>query len=195
MSTPASSTHRVAVLCVRRDSIYRTLPGCDVYDVDRDARTFPGGLPVIAHPPCRSWGRLRAFANHDPAEHALGPWAVAQVRRWGGVLEHPAWSTLWSSEHLPLPGECSSAAGWTLDIDQHWFGHRAQKRTWLYIVGCQPSDIPPLPLRFEPVTHCVGTTRGRVPFPEITKAEREHTPAAFAVWLFQLAARCIPPAM
>lgn len=53
----------VAVLFARADSIYKGLPGVDVYDADRDARTFPGGCPVVAHPPCRAWavsGRLRS---------------------------------------------------------------------------------------------------------------------------------------
>lgn len=185
----------VAVLCARRDSYYRQLPTCDVYTIDRDARSFPGGLQVIAHPPCRSWGRLRTFANYNEAEHQLGPFAVTQVRRWGGVLEHPAWSTLWPAAGLPRPGERDTFAGWTLDVDQHWWGHRARKHSWLYIVGCNPRDIPPLPLRFEPVTHVVGTTRGRLKLPEITKAEREHSPPAFAEWLVELASRCIPPAV
>ena len=26
-------------------------------------------------------------------------------------------------------------------------GHRAQKKTLLYIVGCEPGDIPPMPLQ------------------------------------------------
>lgn len=53
----------VAVLFARQDSTYKALSGVDVYDIDRDARTFQGGMPVVAHPPCRAWGRLRAFAN------------------------------------------------------------------------------------------------------------------------------------
>lgn len=74
----------VAVLFARSDSNYKTMPGCDVYDIDRDARTFAGGLPVIGHPPCRAWGRLRQFAKVRPDEKALAPWAVEQVRAWGG---------------------------------------------------------------------------------------------------------------
>ena len=36
-------------------SIYKTMPGVDAYDRLRDALTFSGGMPVIAHPPCRAW--------------------------------------------------------------------------------------------------------------------------------------------
>jgi len=79
----------VAVLFARSDSVYKSLPGCDVYDIDRDAMTFEGGMPVIAHPPCRSWGRLAHRANPRPGERKLALWAVDQVRQWGGY-----WSIL-----------------------------------------------------------------------------------------------------
>lgn len=94
-----------AVLFVERNSIYKTFPGLDCYDEDRDARTFPGGMPVIAHPPCRLWGRLRSFSTAPESEKDLARFAVAMVRQWGGVLEHPAHSTLWKDRGLPLPGD------------------------------------------------------------------------------------------
>ncbi|MWL55341.1 hypothetical protein GQL84_23735, partial [Escherichia coli] len=62
------------------------MPECDVFDIERDARTFAGGMPVVAHPPCRAWGRLRKFAKPRPDEKALALFAVAQVRAFGGVL-------------------------------------------------------------------------------------------------------------
>ena len=125
----------VAVLFARRDSIYKSIDGCDVYDADRDALTWPGGMPVVAHPPCRGWGRLRHFARPAEFELALGPWAVDQVRRHGGVLEHPAYSQLWLYCALPAPGATDTVGGWTLPIWQSWFGHRADKATWHYTVG------------------------------------------------------------
>lgn len=93
----------VAVLFARADSVYKTLPGCDVYDMERDARIYDGPHPVVAHPPCRSWGRLRAFASPRPDERNLARLAVAMVREFGGVLEHPAGSTLWAAQSLPPP--------------------------------------------------------------------------------------------
>lgn len=54
----------VAVLFARRDSIYKLMPWANVYDDQRDALTWPGGTPVIAHPPCREWGRLYAMVLH-----------------------------------------------------------------------------------------------------------------------------------
>lgn len=93
----------VAVLFARSDSIYKDMDGVDVFDAERDARTWQGGCPLVAHPPCRAWGRLRSFANPRPDEKNLARLAVALVREFGGVLEHPAGSTLWPSQKLPPP--------------------------------------------------------------------------------------------
>lgn len=40
---------QVAVLFARADSHYKELPDCDVYDMTRDARTYDGPHPVVAH--------------------------------------------------------------------------------------------------------------------------------------------------
>lgn len=180
----------VAVLFARTDSVYKTLPQCDVYDIERDARTWPGGCPVVAHPPCRAWGVLRQFAKPRDDEKALAPWAVEQVRTWGGVLEHPERSTLWPNVGLPEPGQRDEFGGWTLVIHQHWWGHRAQKPTRLYIVGCPGSDIPEIPLVLGRATHCIRPTKSYPRLPSVTKPEREHTPEALARWLVDLASRC-----
>lgn len=79
----------VAILFARQDSIYKTLPGVEVYDKERNAHTFQGGCPVVAHPPCRGWGRLRAFAKPEPGELDLAIWAIDQVRKWGGGTGAP----------------------------------------------------------------------------------------------------------
>lgn len=181
----------VAVLFARADSIYKGLPGVDVYDADRDARTFPGGCPVVAHPPCRAWGRLRAFAKPRPDEMNLGRLAVALVREFGGVLEHPAGSTLWAAQMLPKPGgPPDQRGGWTLDAPQRWWGHKAEKASWFYVVGARPSDIPPLPLLLGEAEYVVQSRMRHDYRPHITKAEREHTPPALAEWLVELARRC-----
>ena len=77
----------VAVLYARPNSIYKRLEAADVWDMERDARCWPGGAPVVAHPPCRAWGRLRHFAKPRPDEKGLALHAVAAVREHGGVLE------------------------------------------------------------------------------------------------------------
>ena len=135
----------VAVLFARADSTYKALPDVEVFDMERDARTYDGPWPVVAHPPCRAWGRLRTFANPRPDERNLARLAVALVREFGGVLEHPASSTLWPAQKLPDPGQRDGYGGWTLPIVQQWWGHKAEKKTLLYIVGCEPACVPPLP--------------------------------------------------
>ncbi len=187
---------KVAVLFARTDSNYKRIPGCDVYDETRDARTFAGGLPVVAHPPCRAWGSLRHFAKPAPGEMDLAPWAVEQVRRCGGVLEHPAASRLWPACGLPESGRVYAWGGFTMAIDQDWFGHRAEKRTKLYIVGCTPAQVPAFPLRLEEPTHVVspwsGLRAGMPGYrPQISKAEREHTPPLLAAWMVKLASRTL----
>ena len=96
---------QVAVLFARADSIYKTMPGCDVWDMDRDARKFPGGMPIVGHPPCRAWGQLRHLAVVKPRadEKALAPWCIQKIRENGGVLEHPKGSSLWPVLGLPEP--------------------------------------------------------------------------------------------
>ncbi|MCL1888315.1 MAG: hypothetical protein FWF96_05545, partial [Kiritimatiellaeota bacterium] len=83
----------VAVLCVAPRSHYKKIPGCDCYDAKRDAFNFPGWLPVVAHPPCRSWSRMRHFVKGNCArERELAARCVEWVRKFGGVLDHPAYS-------------------------------------------------------------------------------------------------------
>lgn len=183
----------VAVLFARVDSHYKTLPGVEVYDMERDARTYDGPWPVVAHPPCRAWATLRHHAKPRPDERNLGRLAVALVREFGGVLEHPHRTTLWKAQGLPAVGACDVFGGFTLVIDQNWWGHRAQKRTRLYVVGCRPADVPAMPLRLGEATHTVGLWSGRDKAtcrPSIAKHEYESTPPELAAWLVELARRC-----
>ena len=180
----------VTVLFARADSVYKGIPGVDVWDEARDARRWPGGGPAVAHPPCRAWGRLRAFANPAPHEKDLARFAVAQVREWGGVLEHPAGSTLWSDQSLPRPGQRDGHGGWTFAAPQKWWGHKAEKASWFYIVGCDPGDIPDVPLVLGDAAYVVQTRKRQDYRPHITKAEREHTPPELAHWIVDLARRC-----
>ena len=125
-------------------------------------------------------------------ERALAIMAVRHVQRFGGVLEHPAESTLWAHMGLPLPGRAPDQyGGWTAQIRQCDWGHKAEKLTWLYIVGVHPDALPELPPPSEPI----GVIKPQRGVPRdgrkiVTKAEREHTPPALARWLVDLAARC-----
>lgn len=189
----------VAALYVRADSVYKSMPNVDAWDESRDARQYSGPHPVVAHPPCRLWGCLKHFSTAPVAEKALAHCAVKAVREFGGILEHPRGSSLWREAHLPPPGEIDQWGGHSIMVEQFWWGHKAEKKTLLYIVGCPIGELPTMPVRFGEPTHVIarpGRTRkklkpgsaGRKPW--VSKAEREHTPPAFAAWLVELARRC-----
>jgi hypothetical protein len=176
---------RVAALFVRRDSVYAELAQ-ECFDIDRDARTYAGPWPVVAHPPCRAWGRLRHLAKPRHDERELARFAVDAVRRWGGVLEHPHGSRLWPEAALPLPyAPLDAWGGWSLLVRQQWFGHPAPKPTLLYIVGRPRLSVTDLLRRPGALLRRPGGATQR-----LSAADRERTPPAFAAWLCELAAGC-----
>ena len=174
----------VAVLCVTPRSHYKKMAGCDCYDAARNAFTFPGGLPVVAHPPCRSWSRMRHFVKADVRiERELAYRCIDWVREFGGVLEHPKKSTLWLHCRLPLPCEKPDKyGGFSIELDQHSFGHKTTKSTWLYICGIDRAAVPEIPLNFNPVR--------KHQWEHLSMNQRRATPPAFASWLVELARRC-----
>lgn len=100
----------VAALFVERNGAYYGLPNVDPWDVERDARQYAGPHPVVAHPPCERWGRFWFGGTHKGSKrYALGDdggcfsAALAAVRRWGGVLEHPEGSHAWAAHGLMTP--------------------------------------------------------------------------------------------
>lgn len=191
----------IAALYVDARGPYPKLGDVDVWDAERDARRFPGPGPIVAHPPCSAYGRLSHISNRPEDEAALGPLAVAQVRRYGGVLEHPWRSALWDFMHLPRPGEFPDEhGGWCVQVDQCEWGHPARKTTWLYLVGVPASalEAPPMPGR-KPTHWASGgrqhegtrTKQGKAVPPGIkvcSRAQRNRTPIEFARYLVRLAA-------
>jgi hypothetical protein len=131
----------VAALYVQRDGVYANLPGVEIWDESRDARRYAGPWPVVAHPPCTRWslmGLCRGYYDGD--DDGCFEQALAAVRRFGGVLEHPAHTLAWKAFQLPRP----AAAGWAgslfddgcaCEVDQRHYGHEARKPTWLYCYG------------------------------------------------------------
>ena len=180
----------VAVLFARADSIYKSIPGCDVWDIDRDARKWPGGCSVVAHPPCRAWSQLRHFAKPRHDEKDLAIWAVAQIRQWGGVLEHPAKSSLWPAAGLPEPGQRDKWGGWTYSAPQMWWGHWCEKPTRVYVVGCDPAEMPEPAFKLGDATHVQTYSHKCRRRPQLPHSMREKTPESFAVWLVELARKC-----
>lgn len=126
----------VAALFVESAGIYSALPGVDPWPVERDARQYSGPYPVIAHPPCARWGNYATHYGHRLGDDAgCGHAAIAAVRKWGGVLEHPAWSWLFAAGYMPSPGLPDLWGGRTIAIEQADYGHPSLKPTWLYICG------------------------------------------------------------
>ena len=167
----------IAALYVDPRGPYPLLPGVECWDSRRDARLYPGPWPVIAHPPCGPWGRYHQRCHQDAS---LAPAAVAAVRRWGGVLEHPIDSNLWPACRLPMPGWLPDPwGGWSIKIDQCHWGHPARKRSWLYVVGIGQEELPPIPPWQEPTRM----------LEDMAKSARHLTPPLFAAWLVRLVAR------
>lgn len=180
----------ISVLFARRDSIYKTISGLDVYDADRNALTYAGHDPVIAHPPCRAWGRLAHLAKPLPGERDLAYFALRCVRSNGGVLEHPVGSRLFYEARLPPPFGLPDEFGWiTVQLDQCDFGHPCRKATLCYIVGTPISSLPSWPVGQGVPTHCLTSSIRPFPLPEAPRYWREATPPAFAHWLIQVAAK------
>lgn len=142
----------VAALFVEKNGCYFGLPDVDPWDEARDARFYRGPWPVVAHPPCKRWGRYWHGSPRKPHQYRLGDdggcfaAALRTIVLCGGVIEHPAHSRAWDRFSLPKP---DSYGGWRLadgfavaHVEQSHYGHMARKATWL--LAHQPVRLPPL---------------------------------------------------
>lgn len=139
----------IAALFVEEGGCYSGLDGVDPWPQSRDARCYRGPHPVVAHPPCQLWGKMarvnyaRWGGNHNIPGNDGFCFAAAlfAVNAFGGVLEHPAQSYAWPEFGLAKPtgtGWTKSGLGWTCEVWQSAYGHKANKATWLYYKGTQP---------------------------------------------------------
>lgn len=105
----------IAALFVETGGCYFGLTDVDPWDLQRDARKYNGPHPVVAHPPCQRWGRFWHGSTRKPHQFKLGDdkgcfaSALASVRKWGGVLEHPKDSHAWAHFGLTQP---PTSGGW-----------------------------------------------------------------------------------
>ncbi len=192
----------IAALYVETGGAYYGLDDVDPWDETRDARNYTGGSAVIAHPPCARWSPL-AYLNRAQHGYRVGDdggcfeSALAAVRSFGGVLEHPAQSIAWRTFRLPVARRgCWTQSlgdpGWATEVSQSAYGHRARKRTWLYYVG---ETEPPAMDWADPDGECIvsdlhagGTARdGRGNRPRMYQREALSTPPAFRDALIALA--------
>jgi len=155
----------VAALYVDPHGAYAGLEDVEVWDELRDARLYDGPWPVVAHPPCQHWCQLASVNAARYETFRIGDdggcfeAALAAVRTFGGVLEHPAYSLAWFKFGLPVPGhggwtQAIDDPGWSSAVSQVAYGHEARKRTWLYAVNC---DLPALNWSEPPAKGQVGS--------------------------------------
>jgi hypothetical protein len=189
----------IAALYVAKGGCYFGLPDADPWDEARDARLYAGPWPVVAHPPCQRWSKFWFGSTYKVAhgtprltkgdDGGCFKAALDAVRTYGGVLEHPAHSHAWRAFNLIAPPDAGGwvvaddRGGWTCRIDQSQFGHRAQKPTWLYAVGC---DLPSLPWQRLRIPDPDGRSRRGV-LALMGHAERDASPPAFRDLLLGMA--------
>lgn len=186
----------IAALFVATGGCYFDLPDVDPWDEARDARLYPGPWPVVAHPPCSAWSML-APVNQARWGRKVGDdggcfeSALASVRAWGGVLEHPAETRAWKAFSLMRPSRGSwqrdlLSGAWVTEVHQCAYGHRARKATWLYLVGAEPPRLDwssPAPT----ATVSFLTNHGGGDLPRLSKKEAKATPPAFRDLLIGMA--------
>lgn len=190
----------VAALYVEAGGCYAGLPGIDMWDIKRDARRYDGPHPVVAHPPCDRWCQM-APVNQARYGHKVGDdggtfaAALASVRQFGGVLEHPAVSLAWARFDLPRPPSSGGwvrgmCGGWSCHVEQRHYGHRARKATWLYAFGV---ELPSLRWgKGEPPEAWISADRPRAELAvagigQLSKKEAKATPPAFRDLLLSIA--------
>lgn len=147
----------VAALYVETGGAYSGLAGVDPWDEARDARLYAGPHPVVAHPPCQRWGKMwfgqplavktTGVRKTKGDDNGCFEAALAAVRKFGGVLEHPWGSHAWPHFGLNTPPRsggwiCADfEGGWTCCVEQGRYGHYARKPTLLY---AKNADLPEL---------------------------------------------------
>jgi hypothetical protein len=133
--------------------------------------------------------------------------ALAAVRQWGGVLEHPWGSHAWPHFGLARPArsggwiKADDQGGWTCCVEQGQYGHYARKPTMLYVSGVVPPELHwgHTEAKYDPVVVArMGLKRAKRPG-EVgargggtNSTPRIHTPAPFRDLLIGIAASTNP---
>src|SRR5664279_3277496 len=105
----------IAALFVATNGVYFGRSDVDPWDITRDARYYGGPWPCVLHPPCERWGRYWSGGPSAKVRRVKGDdggcfaSALASVRKWGGVLEHPEASHAFAHYGLAKPPK---SGGW-----------------------------------------------------------------------------------
>lgn len=197
----------VAALYVSPSGPYFSAEGVWAWDEKADARKYAGPWPVVAHPPCERWGRYWGGGPSAREPRELGDdagcfaAALASVREWGGVLEHPEASHAFARHGLNRPRwragweDAGDGIGKVCCVAQGNYGHRARKLTWLYGVLLEYPDLdwsipPPSIARLDQGFHSADERRRAVRTgvcQRLSHGQRLATPPAFAELLLQMA--------
>lgn len=202
----------IAALYVQPRGVYTDIEGVDPWDEKRDARLYDGPWPVVAHPPCSRWCRLAGlvearWGHRRGDDGGCFEAALAAVRRFGGVLEHPAYSDAWAAFDLNAPptgGGWVNAdffGGWTCYVEQYRYGHPAKKATWLYSVGAElpslkwgltPDNVAPATCKHSEnrrplVSWCGNHIRSGEHRPRLSSSAASSTPIEFRDVLLAMA--------
>ena len=198
----------IAALYVDPGGCYSALPGIELWDKSRDARTYCGPHPVVAHPPCATWCRLAGlvearWGKKRGEDGGCFEAALKAVRRWGGVLEHPAFSDAFKRFGLPSPPytgwQATICGGWVCYVEQGRYGHLAKKATWLYAHGIEKP--PPMHWGWRRdsnadmalVSWCGNHTKANDQRPRVGKKAAAATPPAFRDALLEIARSALVP--
>ena len=166
---------KIPVLFTAHNSLYNDFDIFDCYDEKRNAFTYTDRVPLIAHPPCRLFSRLRKLSSADPIEKKCAYFALARIRQFGGILEHPRSSTLWLNGNFKLDGSVDDYGGFLRSVNLSWFGFPAQKKTMLYFVGIRPGSLPSFPMSLNAITHVISSSSNTAK-KELSALYRSQTP-------------------
>lgn len=149
----------IAALYVETNGAYYGRTDVDPWDEERDARSYSGPHPVVAHPPCQRWGKLWAgspivikrtgIRKIKGDDGGCFDAALASARKWGGIIEHPWQSHAWPHFGIPVPPRAggwieTGDGGYTCCVEQRPYGHYARKPTLLLVYGVKREDLPEL---------------------------------------------------
>lgn len=202
----------IAAIYVQTGGSYYGLDNVDCWDEERDARLYPGPHPVVAHPPCQRWGKLwagqplwikrtgiRKIKGDDGGCFAA---ALASVREWGGVLEHPWGSHAWPHFGLQVPPrtggwiKADEFGGWTCCVEQGRYGHYARKPTMLLSYcterpeldwGKSEAKFPAWAIEKHGLAYCKRAGELAFQGGGVDSGPRIHTPPAFRDLLIEMA--------
>lgn len=168
---------KIAILCAAHDSTYFDIVSphyeLDIYTSARPTKLFNDNVPVICHPPCAQWSRLRKSSKYNAEEKQLAYDCFRHVRRNGGIFEHPHGSQF--MREIIGYDNCHS-------VQQSWFGFDARKSTLLYLnrVTLQPGALS---FSLPSTTVC-----------DMLPGERSRSTLAFNKWLCDsvYSSFCIP---